>query len=169
MDFDARKAKATELARTGRYGDGVPLKNLFMRVLTLVGDAEILWAGGGLQWSGRDVLSGPIFFFTDDELVLGHVKDFTSTNGGGYGKGSADLEVIARACLTKVALPQRDDEANTANRNETWVLVDQDGWPRDGCVILTYKGLEDPVTIRKDQLSNFALAVPELVKDLARR
>ena len=169
MDLDARKAKATELARTGWYGDGVPLKNLFMRVLALVGDAEILWVGGALQWSGRDVHSGPIFFFTDDVLVLGHLKDFTSTNGGGYGQGSADLQVIARACLTAVALPQRDDEATPANRNETWVHVDQDGWSRDGCVVLTYKGLKDPITIRKDQLSNFALAVPELVKDLARR
>lgn len=169
MNEEEWRAAAKDLARRGWYGDGVPLMNLFTRVIALVGDAEVRWCGGQLTFTGRDVVSGPVYFYTDDLLIFGNLTDFGTTTGGGSNhlSGECQIQVVSRASLSWVKMPEDGQGNPTSNRSEAWAFT-RSGWPPEGCVVLQYEALEDPLTLRPGTIGDFDKAVPSIVADLAR-
>jgi hypothetical protein len=168
MDLEKRKADAGELSRAA-YGEGTPLKSLFMRVVALLGDAPVVARGGNLRWAGRRTLSGQMYFFTDQLLLVATLHDFAAMNSSGNPEeGDVDIQVLPRSALSSVQL--RQAQTNAAYVNTYWQHShsDEDGWAPDGAVDLHYDGLSEPLTLLVRSLTDWADTVPQIVADLSR-
>ena len=162
-----RQAQANELWGVVKSVWEVPFTvphGLIMRLMTLVGDGDIVYTDAAMEAAGLGVVAGSTCLLTPELVVLATIDVPEEVRG----PGPVLVEAWSRARLDSIEIPP--------DRNvgaDPWDEMPAHGWPAGAQAVLRFQGRQQPLLLPlsrdapRERRRAFGELFPSLVKNLA--